>query len=97
MNMTVKYIAPWLTAAAIGAAIGLSPIASADPGAAPVPQTRFAANPAASSTSAPAPFGTGEDPLVPNGPNPYIPYQLGYINLNHDEGNTSNGFVDLAF
>jgi hypothetical protein len=94
MKMTIKHIAPWLAAAAIGGAIGIAPVANADPGSAPVSQARFAANPAA---AAPAPFGTGEDPLVPDGPNPYIPYQLGYINLNHDEGNTSNGFVDLPF
>jgi hypothetical protein len=97
MNMTIKHIAPWLAAAAIGAAIGIAPVANADPGSAPVSQSRFAPNSAASATPATAPFGTGEDPLVPNGPNPSIPNQLGYINLNHDEGNTSNGFVDLPF
>lgn len=30
MNRTLKYVAPWLAAAAIGAAISLAPIASAD-------------------------------------------------------------------
>ena len=31
MKTTIKYIAPWLAAAAIGGAIGLAPIASAAP------------------------------------------------------------------
>jgi hypothetical protein len=30
MKATIKYVAPWLAAAAIGAAIALAPIASAD-------------------------------------------------------------------
>jgi hypothetical protein len=30
MKTTIKYVAPWLAAAAIGAAIALAPIASAD-------------------------------------------------------------------
>ena len=30
METTIKYIAPWLAAAAIGGAIGLAPIANAD-------------------------------------------------------------------
>jgi hypothetical protein len=94
MKKTVKYVAPWLAAAAIGAAVCLAPVAGADPSFAPVPQARSAAR---SSTPAPAPFGTGEDPMVPNGPDPYIPFRLGYYNPNHDESNSTNGFVDLAF
>jgi hypothetical protein len=97
MKKTVKYVAPWAAAAAIGAAIGLAPVAAADPGFAPVPQAMSAAHPTASSTPAPAPFGTGEDPMVPNGANPHIPFRLGYQNSNHDEDNTTNGFVDLPF
>jgi hypothetical protein len=36
MKTTIKYIAPWLAAAAIGGAIGLAPVASAAPGSTPV-------------------------------------------------------------
>jgi hypothetical protein len=34
---------------------------------------------------------------VPYGTDPQVPYRLGYINPNHDEGNTTNGEVDLPF
>jgi len=79
MKSTIKYIAPWLAAAAIGGAIGLAPVASAVTGPAPSP------NPA------PPALETGPDPLVPNGTDPYIPFQLG-------EGyKTTAGGVDLAF
>jgi hypothetical protein len=97
MKKTVKYVAPWAAVAAIGAVIGLAPVAAADPGFAPVPQATSAAHSTASSTPAPAPFGTGEDPMVQNGPDPFIPFRLGYQNPNHDEGNSTNGFVDLPF
>jgi len=36
------------------------------------------------------------DPLVPYGTNPHVP-ALGYHVSNHDEANTTNGFVDTAF
>jgi hypothetical protein len=85
MKTTIRYIAPWLAAAAIGGALGLAPVASAD-AASPVPgQARS---------------GTGVDPLVPNTPgaDPYIPYILGYNNhSDHDQNNTSSGSVDLPF
>jgi hypothetical protein len=64
MKSTIKSIAPWLVAAAIGGAIGLAPVASA----ATVP------NP----TPAPPVLETGPDPLVPYGTNPYIPFELGH-------------------
>jgi hypothetical protein len=51
MKTTITYLAPWLMAAAIGAAIALAPIASADT----------------------------------------------YHVSNHDEVNTTNGFVDTPF
>jgi hypothetical protein len=35
--------------------------------------------------------------MVQNGPDPFIPFRLGYQNPNHDEGNSTNGFVDLPF
>jgi hypothetical protein len=64
MNTTVKYIAPWLAAAAIGGAIGLAPIASAAP-----------ATPAGPTTPA-TPFEYGTSPLVEGnvGADPAIPY-----------------------
>ena len=39
MRAAIKYVAPWLAAAAIGAAVALSPAASAAPGHTPVTQT----------------------------------------------------------
>lgn len=85
MKTTIKFLAPWLAAAALGGAIGLAPIASA--ATIPTPHT----GPAASVGTA------GTDPLVPFGTDPSVPYRLGYINPNHDEGNTTNGEVDLPF
>ncbi len=82
MNTPIKYVALWLGAAAVGASIALAPITSA----APTPPT-----PHNSAGSA------GTDPLVPYGTDPYVPYRLGYVNPNHDEGNTTNGQVDLPF
>ena len=34
---------------------------------------------------------------MPYGTEPTVPYRLGYINPNHDEGNTTNGEVDVPF
>jgi hypothetical protein len=84
MKTSIKSVAPWLAAAAIGGAIALAPIASA------------ATPPAATTHPAPA-ASAGTDPLVPYGTDPYVPYRLGYVNPNHDEGNTTNGQVDLPF
>jgi len=77
MKTTIKYIAPWLIAAAVGGAIGLAPVASAEPGSMPVPHAKVVANPVPSPGPAQTPFGSGEDPLVPSGADPYIPYVLG--------------------
>jgi hypothetical protein len=78
MKASIKYVAPWLAAAAIGGAVVFAPIAGA--------------------ATQPAPVGSaGTDPLVPYGTNPQTPYRLGYINPNHDEGNTTNGEVDVPF
>ncbi len=85
---SIKYIAPWMAAAAIGAAVGLAPVASAATHPAPV----------TSATTQPAPVGSaGTDPLVPYGTDPAIPYRLGYVNPNHDEGNSTNGQSDVPF
>jgi hypothetical protein len=80
----IKYVAPWLAAAAIGGAVALAPIASA------------AAPSTATTHSAPA-AGTGTDPLVPYGTDPHSPYVFGYHVSNHDEANTTNGQVDVPF
>jgi hypothetical protein len=82
MKTTIKYVAPWLAAAAIGGAIALAPIASA-------------ATPPAPSATQPARAGT--DPLVPFGTDPHSPYVFGYHVSDHDEANTTNGQVDLPF
>lgn len=68
MHTLIKYTTPWLAVAAIGGAIALAPIASAD-----------------------------TDPAVPYGTEPHSPYILGYHVSNHDEANTTNGFIDVPF
>jgi hypothetical protein len=94
MKTLIKHVAPWLTAAAMGAAIALSPVADA---ATPVAHHTVANNPAPSPTRAPTPFETGPDPLVPYGTDPQVPFRLGYINPNHDEGDFTNGEIDVPF
>jgi hypothetical protein len=79
----IKYVAPWLAAAAIGGAVALAPIASAAGPAAPAPIV-------ATGTA-------GTDPLVPFGTDPHSPYDFGYHVSNHDEANTTNGQVDVPF
>jgi hypothetical protein len=81
----IKYVAPWLAAAAIGGAVALAPIASA--ATAPTQQS----GPAATVGSA------GTDPLVPFGTDPQSPYVFGYHVSDHDEANTTNGQVDVPF
>jgi hypothetical protein len=70
MKTMIKYVAPILTAAAIGGPIGLAPVALAAPGSAPI-----APSTATNVAPTPAPFGTGVDPLVPpgGGADPYVP------------------------
>ena len=93
MKKAVKYVAPWLSVAAIGGAIALAPFASAAPAAAPVPHHNVIAD------AAPSPSAqSGEDPLVPDGTDPEIPFQNGYYNpiLANDSGTTNPaGGVDL--
>jgi hypothetical protein len=76
MKTTIKYIAPWLAAAAIGGAIGLAPTASAANVSSPVAQIKAAANPAPSPASTPTPFESGTNPVVPGnvGADPSTPY-----------------------
>jgi hypothetical protein len=83
MKNTVKYFAPWVAAAAIGAALALAPIAGA--AVSPTPH------------SGPAATSAGTDPLVPFGTYPHSPYVFGYHTSNHDESNTTNGQLDTAF
>lgn len=82
MKSMIKYVAPWLAAAAMGGAIVLAPIASA------------ATSPTATHS---APASAGTDPLVPFGTDPQSPYVFGYHVSNHDEANTTNGQVDVPF
>jgi hypothetical protein len=98
MKTTIKYVAPWLAAAAIGGAIGLAPIASAAPGSTPVSQAKVVSNSAPSPRPAPTPFESGTDPLVPGnvGANPHVPFVLGAPISPDGEQNPSGG-VDLAF
>jgi len=77
MKTTLKYVAPWLAAAAIGGAVALAPIASAATHPAPV-------------------SSAGTDPLVPYGTDPQVP-SLGFHESNHDNADTTNGFVDVPF
>jgi hypothetical protein len=84
MKTSIKYVAPWFAAAAIGGAIALAPIASAS------------TPPAATTHPAPA-ASAGTDPLVPFGTDPQVPYVLGYHVSNHDEANTTNGQLDVPF
>jgi hypothetical protein len=79
----IKYVAPWLAAAAIGGAVALAPIASA-------------AAPSATTTQS-TPTAGGTDPLVPYGTDPHSPYVFGYHVSDHDEANTTNGQVDVPF
>jgi hypothetical protein len=64
----LKHTAPWLAVAAIGGAIALAPIASAD-----------------------------TVPAVPHGTDPHAHSALGFDVSNHDEANTTNGQIDVAF
>ena len=63
MKRTIKHIAPWLAAAAIGGALVFAPVASADPDPSP-------------SQSQGAPGQSGGDPLVTLGTHPdaELPY-----------------------
>ena len=77
MKTTLKYVAPWLAAAAIGGAVALAPIAGA--------------------ATHPAPIASaGTDRLVPYGTDPQVP-SLGFHESNHDNADTTNGFVDVPF
>jgi hypothetical protein len=68
MKSTIKYVAPWLAAAAIGGAVALAPIASAATHPTPVMQA----------TTPPAPAVTDTDPATPFGTDPESPAIFGY-------------------
>ena len=67
MRTAIKYLAPWLAAAAIAGAVALAPIAGA------------VSNPTGPNGSDPDPtVPFGEDPSVPYGTLPMSPYIYGY-------------------
>src|SRR5262249_52349724 len=68
MKATIKYVAPWLAAAAIGAAVALAPVASAATHSAPA---------ATATTQAPGAV-TDTDPATPFGTDPESPAIFGY-------------------
>jgi len=69
MKTTIKYVAPWMAAAAIGGAVSLAPIASAATYPAP----------AATATSQTPPAAvTDTDPATPYGTDPESPAIFGY-------------------
>jgi hypothetical protein len=86
MKTSIKRLAPWLAAFAIGGTVALAPVAEAATNLGPVVVS-----------TAPAAPGTGTDPLIPFGTDPMSPYRLGLINPNHDGANTSNGQLDAPF
>ena len=93
MKKRIKYVAPWLSAAAVGGAIALAPLVTAAPAAAPVPHPNVTASATPSFTAQ-----SGEDPRVPFGPDPYVPFPEGFYNPNTSDGSgTTNpaGGVDL--
>lgn len=69
MNTSIKYAAPWLAAAAMGAAIALAPVASAT--------TRPSHVPTAGTTQS-AVGRPGTDPSTPYGTDPMSPDIFGY-------------------
>jgi hypothetical protein len=88
MTTATKRVGTWLAVAAVGAAVVLAPVANAETVHVPVGGAAIPAGPVG---------GAGTDPLVPYGPDPTVPYTLGFIDPNHDNGNTTNGEVDLPF
>jgi hypothetical protein len=71
MKRTINHVAPWMAAAAIGAALVFAPVASAASNANPGPHAAPSSPPGASQ------YGSGEDPLVPSGtwaPGDIVPY-----------------------
>jgi hypothetical protein len=100
------FAATRITAAvAAGLVAGLTafaPIAAADTHDVADPQTSTAqahpTTPIDGQSGAPVGDTTpGADPLIPFGTDPLSKVKLGYIDRNHDEGNTANGFVDVPF
>jgi hypothetical protein len=85
MKRTIHHLAPWLAAAAIGGALVIAPVASADSSANPGTHAAPSSPPGASQ------YASGANPLVPPGtwaPGDIVPYNP-YIK------NPSGG-VDLA-
>jgi hypothetical protein len=74
-------VVPAAAAVLVGGLLTFAPVASAAP----------------TQHVVPAAVQAGVDPLLPVGTDPQAPVRLGYINSNHDEANTSGGYVDTAF
>ena len=79
MKTKIKYLAPWLAAAAIGGAIALAPIASA--------ATHHPAPVPGAGRSPSAVGSAGTDPSTPYGTNPMSPYIFGYHTWLGDDKN----------
>lgn len=98
----IAFISTTVAAALVSGLLGLAPIAAAgtDPQVGDPTSTAGLHQEAPISAETGAPLGdagAGTDPLIPLGTDPQSPVRLGYIDRNHDEGNTSNGMVDTAF
>lgn len=88
MRTTTKRVGTFVAAMAAAATLAFAPAANAEPVHVPVGGAAIPAGPVG---------GPGTDPLVPYGTDPVVPYTLGFIDPNHDNGNTTNGQVDLPF
>lgn len=88
MKASTKRAGTWLAVVTVGTALAFAPAANAEPVHVPVGGAAIPAGPVG---------GPGTDPLVPYGTNPVVPYTLGFIDPNHDNGDTTNGQVDLPF
>lgn len=98
----ITVISTTVAVAVLSGLIGFAPIAAADTDPQVGDPTSTASlhqeAPISAETGAPlGDEGLGTDPLIPLGTDPQSPVRLGYIDRNHDEGNTSNGMVDTAF
>jgi hypothetical protein len=88
MNTRTRHIGTFVAAMALGGAVAFAPIAAAEPVHVPVGPADIQPGPVG---------GAGTDPLVPNGTLPVAPWTVGYVNPDHDNGDTTNGAVDLPF
>lgn len=101
MNALTRITA--VVAAGLAAGVtAFAPIAAADPTDLADPQVSTTqtnpTTPISGATGAPVGDSSwGTSPLIPYGTDPLSKIKLGYIDRNHDEGTTANGFVDAPF